>query len=138
MYLAYLVSTWTPEVTLANLATYRANLASTLAAAGRVVYAWPNENITPPAIVLVPGSPYITVGAIGGTRCHVRFDITCIVNAADNQAALANLETLILSVTDLLANNISLLGGWSQPTVQQIGNADMLISQINIEMVTTN
>jgi hypothetical protein len=43
-----------------------------------------------------------------------------------------------LSVTDLLANNISLLGGWSQPTVQQIGNADMLISQINIEMVTTN
>jgi hypothetical protein len=102
------------------------------------VYAWPRENITPPAIVLVPGSPYITVGAIGGTRCHVRFDITCIVNAADNQAALANLETLILSVTDLLAHNISFLGGWSQPTVQQIGNADMLISQLNIEMVTTN
>jgi len=107
---------------LANLATYRANLAITLAAAGRVVYSYPNENITPPAIVLVPGSPYITV----------------IVNAADNQAALANLETLILSVTDLLSNNISFLGGWSQPTVQQIGNADMLISQLNIEMVTTN
>jgi len=50
----------------------------------------------------------------------------------------ANLETLILSVTDLLSNNIAFLGGWSQPTVQQIGNADMLISQINIEMVTTN
>jgi hypothetical protein len=80
----------------------------------------------------------MTVGAIGGARIHVRFDITCIVNAADNQAALANLETLILSVSDLLANNISLLGGWSQPSVQQIGNADMLISQINIEMVTTN
>jgi hypothetical protein len=123
---------------LADLATYRDNLAATLAAAGRVVYAWPNENITPPAIVLVPGSPYITVGSIGGTRLHVRFDVTCIVNAADNRAALANLETLILSVTDLLANNISLLGGWSQPTVQQIGNADMLISQLNIEMVTTN
>ena len=123
---------------MANLAAYRTALATTLAAAGRVVYSFPNENITPPAIVLVPGSPYITVGAIGGARCHVRFDITCIVNAADNQAALANLETLILSVTDLLANNISMLGGWSQPTVQQIGNADMLISQINIEMVTTN
>jgi hypothetical protein len=123
---------------LANLATYRESLAATLRAAGRVVYAYPNENITPPAIVLVPGSPYMTVSAIGGSRISVRFDITCIVNAADNQAALANLETLILSVTDLLSNNISLLGGWSQPTVQQIGNADMLISQINIEMVTTN
>ena len=123
---------------MANLATYRSNLAATLAAAGRVVYSYPKENITPSAIVLVPGSPYITVGAIGGARCHVRFDITCIVNASDNQAALANLETLIFSVTDLLANNISFLGGWSQPTVQQIGNADMLISQLNIEMVTTN
>ena len=123
---------------MADLATYRDALAATLAAAGRVVYAYPNENITPPAIVLVPGSPYITVGAIGGSRCHVRFDITVIVNAADNRAALKNLETLIFSVTDLLANNISFLGGWSQPTVQQIGNSDMLISQLNIEMVTTN
>lgn len=123
---------------MANLVSLRNSLAATLGAAGRVVYAFPNENITPPAIVLVPGSPYMTVGAIGGSRIHVRFDITCIVNAADNQAALANLEDLILSVSDLLANNISLLGGWSQPSVQQIGNADMLISQINIEMVTTN
>ena len=123
---------------MADLAAFRSSLAATLAAAGRVVYSYPNENITPPAIVLVPGSPYITVSAIGGARCHVRFDISVIVNAADNQAALKNLETLIFSVTDLLANNISFLGGWSQPTVQQIGNADMLISQLNIEMVTTN
>jgi len=123
---------------MANLVSIRTALGDSLAAAGRVVYSYPNENVAVPAIVLVPGSPYITVGAIGGARCHVRFDITCIVNAADNQAALANLETLIFSVTDLLANNISFLGGWSQPTVQQIGNADMLISQLNIEMVTTN
>ena len=123
---------------MADLATYREALAVTLRAAGRVVYSYPNENITPRAIVIVPGSPYITVSAIGGARCNVRFDITVIVNAADNQAALKNLETLIFSVTDLLANNISLLGGWSQPTVTQIGNADMLISQLNIEMVTTN
>ena len=123
---------------MANLVALRNDLADTLKKAGRVVYAFPNENITPPAIVLVPGSPYMTVSAIGGSRISVRFDITCIVNAADNQAALANIETLILSVTDLLSNNISFLGGWSQPTVQQIGNADMLISQLNIELVTTN
>ena len=123
---------------MANLVALRNDLADTLKKAGRVVYAFPNENITPPAIVLVPGSPYMTVSAIGGSRISVRFDITCIVNAADNQAALANIETLILSVTDLLSNNISFLGGWSQPTVQQIGNADRLISQLNIELVTTN
>ena len=38
---------------MANLATYRTNLATTLAAAGRVVYSYPKENITPSAIVLV-------------------------------------------------------------------------------------
>jgi hypothetical protein len=123
---------------LADLATLRANLATTLAAAGRVVYAWPNENITPPAIVLVPGSPYIQVTAIGGSRLAVRFDITCIVNAADNQAALKQIETLILSVTGLLAGNISYLNGWTQPTIQQIGNAEMLVSQLSIELGTTN
>ena len=123
---------------MANLVTLRNDLAATLRAAGRVVYAFPNENITPPAIVLVPGSPYIQVTAIGGSRLAVRFDITCIVNAADNQAALANIEALILSVTGLLAGNISYLGGWSQPIVQQIGNAEMLISQLSIELGTTN
>jgi len=86
----------------------------------------------------VPGSPYITVSAIGGARLNVRFDITCIVGAADNRAALANIEALILSVTDLLANTNALLDGWNQPTVQQIGNSEMLISQISIELVTTN
>jgi hypothetical protein len=78
------------------------------------------------------------VASIGTGRLHIRFDITAIVNAADNQAALANIETLILSVTNALSNNYSLLNGWSQPTVQQIGNADMLISQLSVEMVTTN
>lgn len=123
---------------MANLATYRANLGATLAAAGRVIYSFPKENVTPPAIVLVPGAPYITVAAIGTSRLHVRFDITVIVNAQDNQAALLNIEELILSVTNLLSDNILLLGGWSQPSVQQIGNADMLISQLSVEMLTTN
>jgi hypothetical protein len=123
---------------LADLATLRANLASSLAQSGRVVYAWPNENITPPAIVLVPGSPYIQVTAVGGSRLAVRFDITCIVNAADNQAALKQIETLILSVTGSLAGNIAFLNGWTQPTIQQIGNAEMLVSQLSIELGTTN
>jgi len=123
---------------MANLVSIRTALGDSLAAAGRVVYSYPNENVAVPAIVLVPGSPYISVASIGTGRLHIRFDITAIVNAVDNQAALANLETLILSVTNSLSNNYSLLGGWSQPTVQQIGNSDMLISQLSIEMVTTN
>ena len=123
---------------MANLVTTRNAIAASLAAAGRVVLAYPAENITPPALVLVPGSPYMTPQVSGGAnkRVNLRFDLTAIVNAADNQAALANIEALMLSVFTALPSGC-VIGSWSQPTVTQVGNADMLISQVSIELATT-
>lgn len=124
---------------MANLATLRSDLADELAAAGRVVYSFPREQITPPALVLVPSSPYLVPVGIGGlnNRINVRFDLTAIVAAADNQAALANLETLMLDVFDVLPEGAS-VDTWTQPTVITIGSNEMLTSQITIELVTTN
>ena len=123
---------------MANLVATRNAIALSLAAAGRVVLAYPAENITAPALVLVPGSPYLTPQVIGGAnnRVNIKFDLTAIVNAADNQAALANLENLMLSVFTALPSGCT-VGAWSQPTVTQVGNADMLISQVSIELATT-
>jgi hypothetical protein len=77
--------------------------------------------------------------AIGGlnNRINVRFDLTAIVGAADNQAALANIETLMLAVFDLLPTGAS-VDQWTQPNVITIGSNEMLTSQITIELVTTN
>lgn len=124
---------------MANLVTLRADLADSLKAAGRVVYSFPKEQITPPALVLVPGSPYIRPVSIGGfgNRLNVRFDITAIVAAADNQAAIANLETLMLDVLNALPQGVS-VDQWTQPSIFSIGSNEMLISQITIELVTTN
>lgn len=123
---------------MANLATLRDDLATALGAAGRVVYAFPKEQITPPALVLVPSSPYLLPASIGGlgNRVHVQFDVTALVAAADNQAALANLETLMLDVFDVLPQGAS-VNSWSQPTVQIVANQELLTSQITIELVTT-
>ena len=123
---------------MANLVTQRNALAASLAAAGRVVLAYPAENITAPALVLVPGSPYLEPQVIGGAnkRVNMRFDLTAIVNAADNQAALANIEALMLATFTALPANVT-IGSWSQPTVTQVGNSDMLISQVSIELATT-
>jgi hypothetical protein len=123
---------------LANLITQRNAIAASLAAAGRVVLAYPAENITPPALVLVPGSPYLTPQVIGGAnnRVNLRFDLTAIVNAADNQAALANIESLMLATFTALPAGVT-IGSWSQPTVTQVGNAEMLISQVSIELAVT-
>lgn len=124
---------------MANLVTLRTDLADALAAAGRVVYSFPKEQITPPALVLVPSSPYLIPAAIGGlnNRISVRFDLTALVAATDNQAALANLETLMLDVFGALPAGSS-VNNWSQPTVQSIANQELLTSQITIELVTTN
>jgi hypothetical protein len=123
---------------MANLVTLRDSLASDLSAAGRVVYAFPREQITPPAIVLVPASPYLTPASIGGAgnRINVRFELTAVVGAADNQAALANLEALALSVFDLLPSGTSIINGWSQPQIQEVTGNQMLTSSLTIELVT--
>lgn len=124
---------------MANLVTLRSDLATALGAAGRVVYSFPKEQITPPALVLVPSSPYLVPVGIGGlnNRINVRFDLTAIVAAADNQAALANLETLMLAVFDVLPAGTS-VNNWSQPQIQQVSGNEMLTSEITIELVTTN
>jgi hypothetical protein len=124
---------------MANLVTLRNNLATALGAAGRVVYSFPREQITPPALVLVPASPYLTAASIGGAgnRINVRFEITAIVGAADNQAALANMEALMLDTFDELPSGTSILGGWTQPQIQEVSGQQMLTSSLNIELVTT-
>ena len=123
---------------MADLVTLRNDLATALEAAGRVVYAFPREQITPPGLVLVPASPYLTPASISGAgnRINVRFELTAVVGAADNQAALANLETLALSVFDLLPSGTSIINGWSQPQIQEVSGQQMLTSSLTIELVT--
>ena len=125
---------------MANLVSLRDTLATALSAAGRVVYAFPREQITPPALVLVPATPYLTPVAIGGlsNRINVRFEITAVVGAADNQAALANIETLMLDVFNILPAGTSIINGWTMPQIQEVTGNQMLTSQITIELVTTN
>ena len=123
---------------MANLVSLRNNLASALGAAGRVVYAFPREQITPPALVLVPASPYLIPVAIGGlsNRINVRFELTAIVGAADNQAALANMESLMLDVFNELPTGTSVINGWTQPQIQEVTGQQMLTSSLTIELVT--
>ena len=125
---------------MADLVSLRNSLASSLSAAGRVVYAFPREQITPPAIVLVPASPYITPVAIGGlsNRLNVRFALTVVVGAADNQAALANIETLMLDVYNSLPTGTGIINGFSQPQIEEVSGQQMLTSSLTIELVTTN
>lgn len=124
---------------MANLVSLRSGIATALSAAGRVVYSYPNTTFTPPCLVLVPASPYIEPVSIGGAgnRLNVKFDVTAIVGAQDNQAALANIEALMLDVLNALPAGTSCTS-WSQPLTSDIAGQTMLSSQLQIEVVTVN
>jgi hypothetical protein len=87
----------------------------------------------------VPASPYLTPASIGGAgnRINVRFELTAIVGAADNQAALANIEALMLDTFDELPQGTGIINGWSQPQIQEVSGQQMLTSSLTIELVTT-
>lgn len=124
---------------MADLVNLRGDLATALAGAGRVVYAYPNEDLTAPALVIVPASPYIEPRSIGGltNRIDVSYDLTAVVNALDNQASLANIETLMLDVLAVLPTGWS-VGSWSQPTVtENTSGGAVVTSQIRIQTTTT-
>lgn len=124
---------------MANLVTLRENIATALSSAGRVVYSFPNTNFTPPCLVLVPSSPYITPRSIGGAgnRLDVQFDLTAVVNGADQQAALANIETLMLDVLNALPAGTSCTS-WSQPVPSEVAGQTLVTSQLQIVVVTAN
>lgn len=113
-----------------NLVTTRQTLATALEAAGRVVYAFPREQIVAPALVVVPGSPYVEVWTKNGY--HIRFTLTAVVDLADNQTALANLETLMFDVLAALPSGFNGVT-WGTPTVTEVSGRQMLTSEITIE-----
>lgn len=127
---------------MADLSTLRSDLATALSAVGNTVvsFAYPKEQPNSNSIVLVPSTPYITPVAIGGlsNRLNIRFDITVVVSAADNQAAMANIENLMLGVLNALPAGTAIVSPWSGPLPEDIGPSKMITSQLTVELVTTN
>lgn len=122
-----------------SVLTIRNDLTTALSDSGRVVYPAPPEQPLSPSLVVVPGTPYIeprTIGALT-SRVDVRFNITACVQPLDNNAALNNLEVLMLAVLTDLPDGYAVEGGWSSPTINTVGNTEMLTSQISVVLAAT-
>lgn len=115
-----------------SITTTRQDLADSLKDAGYSVYAFPNEQMFAPCIVLVPGSPYIVWET--PNRQSARFTLTLMVVANDNQAALINLEKMIETVIEALPT-FARVGDFSQPAINEIGSTEFLTSDIEIDVV---
>ena len=78
----------------------RAALANAFSALSANVYPSVPESPIPPAIVVVPDSPYMEVVLIGNSSVKVKinFAITAIVASNSNAGSLDNLEQLIMGI----------------------------------------
>jgi hypothetical protein len=120
------------------LSSVRTPLATALASVAGNVYSFVPESVYPPAVVLVPNSPYLEIETIGksSVRCKVNMTITAVVAYNSNPASLDNIEQLIMSILAVIPAGY-IVGAVERPTVQQIGASTMLISDINVSTYYT-
>lgn len=111
----------------------RAALANAFSALSANVYASVPESPIPPAIVVVPNSPYMEVKLIGKTQVKVElnFAITAIVASNSNAGSLDNLEKLIMGILAAMPAGY-VVGQIEKPTVLEVGQSPMLVADINV------
>jgi hypothetical protein len=114
----------------------RKQLASDLEGKGYIVFAQPKENMPVPCIVLVPGQPYVEFPTLSINRLDLSFKCTLMVAMLDNEASIANLETLMSKFLDALPAGVQ-IGSFTQPGLVQNGPVDCLSTDITLTITTT-
>ena len=116
----------------------RAALANAFSALSANVYASVPESPIPPAIVVVPNSPYMEVVLIGkaSTKVQINFAITAIVASNSNAGSLDNLEKLIMGILAAMPAGY-VVGQIEKPTVLEVGQSPMLVADINVSTYYT-
>ena len=108
-----------------SIAETRAALATAFSALSANIYPSVPESPIPPAIVVVPDSPYMEVVLIGKSKTQVKlnFAITAIVASNSNAGSLDNLEQLIIGILAAMPAGY-VVGVIEKPTVlEEIGRA---------------
>jgi len=125
-------------MTASTIADTRATLANAFSALAANVYASVPESPIPPAIVVVPNSPYMEVVLIGKTQTKVKlnFAITAIVSSNSNAGSLDNLEKLIIGILAAMPSGY-VVDVVEKPTVLEVGQSPMLVADINVSTYYT-
>ena len=120
-------------MTASSVADTRAALANAFLSLSANVYASVPEAPIPPAIVVVPNSPYMEVNLIGknSVKVQVNFAITAIVASNSNAGSLDNLEKLIMGILAAMPAGY-VVGQIEKPTVLEVGQSPMLVADINV------
>lgn len=121
------------------IADTRSALKSALASVTANVYDHVPEAVIPPAVVVVPDSPYAEIETISKTtiRTKLNYTLTLCVAYHSNAAALDNLERLWIQVLGALPANY-VVGVLEKPSVTQVGASELLVADFNVSTYYTN
>jgi len=116
----------------------RTPLATALSGVSGNVYSFVPETVIPPAVVVVPDSPYLEFETISKSniRAKVNFTISVAVAYNSNPASLDNIEQLVISVLAVIPNGY-IVGSVERPTVTQVGASTLLIADVRVSTYYT-
>jgi hypothetical protein len=116
----------------------RTPLATALSVVAGNVYSFVPETVIPPAVVVVPDSPYLEFETISKTniRAKINFTISVAVAYNSNPASLDNIEQLIISVLTVIPVGY-IVSSVERPTVTQVGASTLLIADVRVSTYYT-
>lgn len=125
-------------MTASTLAGTRSTLANAFSSLAATSYGYVPESPIPPAIVVVPSSPYLESTLIGrsAVKVKVNFTITAIVQYNSNPASLDNLEQLIMGILAAIPQGYE-VGNVEKPVPLEVGASTMLCADINVSTYYT-
>lgn len=120
------------------LSQVRTPLATALSSVAGNVYSYVPESIIPPAVVVVPDTPYLELETINKTtlHCKINFTISVAVAYNSNPASLDNIEQLIMSVLAVIPVGY-VVSVVERPTVTQVGASTLLIADVRVSTYYT-
>jgi hypothetical protein len=116
----------------------RTPLATALSVVAGNVYSFVPETVIPPAVVVVPDSPYLEFETISksNVRAKINFTISVAVAYNSNPASLDNIEQLIISVLAVIPSGY-IVSSVERPTVTQVGASTLLIADVRVSTYYT-
>ena len=116
----------------------RTPLATALSSVAGNVYSFVPETVIPPAVVVVPNTPYFEFDTISKSniRAKVNFTISVAVAYNSNPASLDNIEQLVISVLAVIPNGY-IVSSVERPTVTQVGASTLLIADVRVSTYYT-
>jgi hypothetical protein len=116
----------------------RTPLATALSSVAGNVYSFVPETVIPPAVVVVPDSPYLEFETISKTniRAKINFTISVAVAYNSNPASLDNIEQLVISVLAVIPGGY-IVSSVERPTVTTVGASTLLIADVRVSTYYT-